>query len=1046
MDILKIGFEVLENTNKHINTNASSKANNSRVIGIENGSLGVDPNAYTITTNSLQGIAVSVSYQGHAEATGIRNEGIIRISQKGGIVIGRGNSRTLKDGDSTIAVGINSTGDKSAILFDGNGTLLGHAVATGQDNIGAFGVITSSVNADIGVQKIIGSVKATGVTTPEARGVSIGVSDIDDDTLAGNPPGLAVTTSGVAEIGKVYLGAGNDLIQATSSVAVTAQDGDEIFFAGANGIVVDGGTITELEELLATIGKDLTNFTGNDIEQIIDQLDTSLLDMGSGNDKLIADVKINASQLGVGDDDDLEVIADAIENAGTLLLGAGVDSVDLKVSVFSTIQGAKALAQGIDNSSVGILTALKLGSTDHVLFDMGSGNDVVTSESTASAVGDLAAADALGNQAIFVAGLGNDTFNLLAESRLTLGIRNDEVEQQESIADGIENRGRFFLDDPNSPEGGDDVVIATATAFGEGLQTRAQGIESREFFDAGAGNDLFTLTATAVTGPSAFAENLTHAAGLQTEQKTSGTFLLGNGDDTIIARGSAIGSDNLKTLAFGVTQVTPDDTVPGDSGLFDAGDGNDTIEGIATTSGASNNQVEAHGLLFTNALGGAGDDRFVGTANATAGNLATANGIRIGVSNDNVMANGERLREPLLLDNGQNVIESGILDLGVGQNIVTGRGSATMTSDGTSTLFNDVNGILVDVQSILTSGDGDNTITGSAETIDQGVGGGAFDFRALNALSADGIEIRGELSLGNGVDIITGMATGEATNSFLVVDGIDIGLGSTQNGIPVLASVDLNGGDNQLIGIATASASGDEAAVITAGIQSVGIIIFGSDDDRIVAESTSTVIGGKDGVRGSRADGLQNGLEFGGSITPATIKMGAGNDSIEALATATSTDSDAFAAGISQVEGSVISMDDGDDIIIAKAFAVSPKASDAYGIFGGTINTVNGNDQIIATSNFGPMKGGFGLGGGVIVDMGAGDDILSGFGEASVDGGEGIDTLQFDFSWEDFGIAGGSMGIVEHGMSFSLGGITMVATNFEVFTFAGAIMPTQGLT
>jgi hypothetical protein len=961
------------------------------------------------------------------------------------MVYGRSMAFTRQNGDETIAIGINSTGDKSAILFDDGGMLEGHAEATGQDNVGAFGVITSYLNADIGDQRIIGFAKATAVTTPEARSVSIGVSDIDDDTLAGNPPGLVVTTSGLAEVGKVYLGAGNDLIQATSSVTVAAQDGDALFFVGANGIVVDGGTVAQLTELLATIGKDLTNFTPSDIEQIIDQLDTSTLDMGCGNDKLISDVKIIASQLGVGDDDDLEVIADAIENAGTLLLGAGDDSVDLKVSVISTIQGAKALAQGIDNSSVGILTGLGLGLTDNVTFDMGSGDDVVTIESTASAVDDLAAADALGTQAIFVAGLGNDTFNLVAESRLTLGTRNDDVEQQESIADGIENRGKIFLDDPNSPEGGDDVIIATATAFGEGLQTRAQGIESREFFDAGAGNDLFILTATAVTGPGAFADNLTNSAGLQTEQVTSGSFLLGKGDDTIIARGTAIGSDNLETLAFGVTQVTPDATAPGDSGLIDAGEGNDTIEGIATASGASNNQVEAHGLLFTNALGGAGDDRFVGTANATAGNLATANGVRVGVSNDNVRANGERLREPLLPDNGQNVIESGILDLGAGQNIVTGHGSATTTSDGTSTLFNDVNGILVDVQSILTSGDGDHTITGSAETIDQGVGGGAFDFTALNANSADGIEIRGELSLGNGVDIITGMATGEATNSFVVVDGIDIGLGSTQNGIAVTPTIHLGHGNNQLLGTAVATASGDEAAVITAGIQSVGIIKSGSNHDLVKAESTSIVIGGKNGIRGSRADGLQNGLDFGGSITPGSICLGAGNDSIVASASAKGTDSDAFAAGISQVQGSVISMGDGDDIIKAKAFACSPKASEAFGIFGGTINTGNGNDQIIASSNFGPLKGGFGLGGGVIVNMGAGNDVLSGFGEARVDGGACIDTLQFDFSWKDFGIAGGSMGIVEHGRSFSLGGVTMVATNFEVFTFAGVNMPTQGL-
>lgn len=1042
------GFEALRKTAGRITGTATEAGvNDVNAIGVENGSLGSDHNSYRLSINPLgplHGTATAASQEGEAKATGVWNEGQVRLNGNNSRALGTATASTKQNGERTTAVGINSTGDGSSISFNASGTVEGRAKATGQDDVGAFGVIITNLKANNGSQRIIGTAKSTGVTTAEARAVSIGISDIDDDTLAGEDPSKAVTTSGVAEVGRVSLGAGDDLIQATSSVDIAAQDGDEIFFAGANALVVDGGTITQLEELLATIGKDLTNFTGSDVEQILDQLDTSSLDMGSGNDRIISGVKITAAQVGVGADEDLEIIADGIENAGNVKLGAGDDSVNLDVSVVSTIKGAKALAQGLDNSSVGILTGLKLGLTDNVTFDMGSGNDTLTSKAFASSVDDLSAADALGTQAIFIAGLGNDTLDLFAETSLTIEDASAR-EQQSSIANAIENRGKFFLDDPNSPKGGNDVVKAVAIAFGEGLQTRGEGIETREFFDAGAGNDLIIASGTAITSPTALAQNFTQASGLQTEQGVSGTFLLGAGDDQLIATGTAIGGSNLETLAFGVTQVNADKDGSASSGLFDAGAGADSIEGTATASGTANTQVEAHGLMFTNAFGGDGNDQFTGRAAATAGNLATSSGIRIGVSNDNVSINGVRLREPLLPDDKQATIEPGRFDAGAGDNIITGTGTAITTSDGVGVYFSDVNGILVDVQSTFATGAGNDTITGLARATDQGVGGGAFDFRALNALSADGIEVRGAFSTGAGNDIVTGTAAGQATNSFVVVDGIDIGLGSIQNGVPVVASVGLGEGNNQLLGTSAASASGAEASVITAGIQSVGTINAGSGDDSIVAESASFVTGGSLGIRGSRADGLQNGLDFAGSLRPAAINLDDGNDSIEAKASATSTDSDAFAAGISQVQGSMISMGGGDDLISAQAFAFSPKASEAFGIFGGTIDTGNGNDQVISSSNSGPLKGGLGLGGGVAINMGAGNDILLGFGEASVDGGTGIDILQFEFSRDDFDNAGGFMEIGNHGMSFSLGGVTLLAINFEIFQFADVSMSTQGL-
>ena len=69
--------------------------------------------------------------------------------------------------------------------------------------------------------------------------------------------------------------------------------------------------------------------------------------------------------------------------------------------------------------------------------------------------------------------------------------------------------------------------------------TIAEGIETLEFFDAGRGDDFFNLKGLAITGEGALADNLTQAAGLQTEQIDSGEFLLGDGDNAVSGRAIA---------------------------------------------------------------------------------------------------------------------------------------------------------------------------------------------------------------------------------------------------------------------------------------------------------------------------------------------------------------------------------------------------------------------------------------------------------------------------------------------------------------------------
>jgi len=1094
MPDFQIGFEVTEELNigrgKDVieEVAVASSDDRARAIGFENGRLGSDPTTYSVLTGNgkdkIVGDASATSDADRALAEGVRNEGTIELGNSKDAISGTATANTTQDGDLTFALGINSTGTGSIQGNNGKEEFLGFADASGQNDVGAFAILTTDLDGGRGDDLFAGEASASGISSTDARGVSVGFSDIDDDTTAGNLPGFAPTTSDFAETGKLLGGLGNDTVRGSADVTVAATDGDEIFFAGANGIAVDGGTIAQLEALLGPVvfgelidiqnGVITDGATINEVEEtiasILPQLETSTLDLGNGNDDLVASVTLDAAQDGVGADGDLEVIGDGIENAGSILLGDGADSVSSTVSVATTISGAKALADALDNSSVGIITGLLQEVNNQTLFDMGAGNDSFTSDIFASAVDDLAAADGLGNRGVFVAGAGDDIFNLEALSEfVATGV--DPAEQQEGIADGWENRSRVFLDDQEGQFAGDDSIIASATTSGNGVLTIAEGIESREFFDAGGGNDSFDLTASAtsepVNGVAVNPGNLTQAAGLQTEQIDSGEFYFGAGNDTVTASGTATATgENRATLAFGITQVTGDATNAEDVGLFDAGEGSNVLDGTANASGIGNSQVDAHGILFTQAVAGAGDDQFEGTATATGGNLATGNGVRVGMLEDN----------PVAPDDGEPLpTEAGEFNAGAGSNAIAGTGIANITSDGDNVVFADANGILVDKDSILTTGDDVDTIEGTATAADDGVGGGSF--ATSNALSADGVEVRGNLFTGGGDDIINGDGIGRATNSFVIAEGIDFGLGSTQNGIPVTPIIETGAGNDQIIGVGESSAVGDEAASIAAGVQTQGDFDTGAGNDLIQGSSTSEVVGGAQGIRGTvsdgvenrdsietadgddtidgtanaiaddftaEANGLRNGISNGVSgDAEGSINTGAGNDSVAVSASATSVNGDAIANGIGQEGDSSINLGEGDDAIVAFAEAFTTEGTArATGISGGNIDTGAGDDTVEASSNVGPLTGGTGFGEGTTISLGPGDDVLAGFGTAAVDGGvgdedNGGDRLKFEFTSDDFFSGGGSIQIMGSTQAlFAFGSELLESDNFELFEFA----------
>ena len=812
--------------------------------------------------DKVEGTATATSDTGEASANGVFNVGNIRLSGGADFLHGSATATTKNNGATTIATGINSTNGGSLRGGRNRDLVRGEATATGQDSVGAFAVLTTDLKTGGGNDIIEGTSIAEGISSTDARGISVGFSGIDDDTIA-NPENAdrSPTASNEAEVGEILTGGGNDVLEGNSYVNVEAEDGDEIFFAGANGIAIDGGTLRQLETLLNTLGKDLTNFNSEDIEQIIGLLEISTLNTGDSNDRLIADVVLNVSQNGSGADEDLEVIGDGIENAGDVSLGNGNDSINSTVSVTTTISGAKGLADALDNSSVGIITGLGLEANNETLFDLGAGNDSFTSDIFATAVDDLSAADGMSNRGVFVAGAGNDNFNLTARSKFVLQNEND-LEQQEGIADGWENRNVVFLDDREGVFAGNDSVTANATALGEGVLTIAEGLETRKFFDAGGGDDSFNLSGSATTGVGALADNLTQAAGLQTEQSQSGEFVLGEGNNSVVgnavAKSEAIaGTDDggerftPSTFAFGITQMTADGNNAKDAGSLTAGTGNDTLNGTSDATGKRD--VAAFGLLFSNANLGNGVNSLKGNATATSKVSALANGIAIG-TNDVFVKNNSVVDRDRINEKSGLVAEAGVLSTGADRDSI--EAVATANANGNTLVDSDANGISVEVNSILNTKAGADMIKAQATANSNGT---TTNPESEFAVLADGIENQGTLTTGSGDDSLT-------------AEGFTLGNGGT---------------------------------AIANGIDNRGFLNTGEDNDRITAKATTETVGGL-----ASAKAIEQNEQ-----ADSQIALGSGNDTIVAEAIAESDDEIEAIA----LSGGTIKAGDGADNIRARS-------------------------------------------------------------------------------------------------------------------------------
>ncbi|MFK0735481.1 MAG: hypothetical protein ACFKPT_24080 [Gloeotrichia echinulata GP01] len=337
----------------------------------------------------------------------------------------------------------------------------------------------------------------------------------------------------------------------------------------------------------------------------------------------------------------------------------------------------------------------------------------------------------------------------------------------------------------------------------------------------------------------------------------------------------------------------------------------------------------------------------------------------------------------------------------------------------------------------ILSGTAEAKISASAETVSQAIAIAqeadaiaiAEAFASINVkTTAVGIDnsagaiYTGRGNDGVGSDAIGGIsAVAVATvDTVAIVEGISEA--PTSQGLTAFAQA-----------IATSLA---KASITAIGIQNTGGILNTGDDSDSVRATAST---NRDKFETTSAFGfisvssIPNSQALAQAVANATasvsdkaiaidntkglITTGNGDDSIEAAALAFNK-----AIAIDNTRG-LISTGSGDDLIVANA-----TASESYGIFGGTIDTGNGHDRVIASS----------FGGGVNIKTREGNDFVEGFGNAKVEGGKGYDTLSLiAYNKDNFQISFGSGN--NNTVIFQLDGITMTTTGFEQFNFANNV-------
>ena len=916
------------------------------------------------------------------------------------------------DPDEAQAIGVeNATlGEASSgfvvQLKDGNDTISGTAIAAAAvpDADGVLNDVESLINMGRGDDTVRGA--AIAVSEAGGNGQEILVDGLENkgifltdegqDVIEG--VGISIANGAQAIAGGIDNG--RALLEQPAPFAppvFRTGRGDDTLVAVANAVSRDGSAVTDG---LSNVGLFSTDQGDDTIKAVATSKTT-----GSGADfRSVADAIDNRDRFLTGDDDDRIVAeAEAVGN-GLFATANGIDNIaTIKTGDGNDVVELSAIAQSTDNDS----EAAGLFNQDGAVVDLGKGQDTLIGSAEATAVG-VPNADGILNDVggLVDTGQGKDTVRGLAAVTSEAGGEGGEI-----LVDGLENKGTFLTGDD------DDFIEGVGTSTATGAQAIAGGIDN--------GRALLE----------------------QPDPFVPPVFRTGKGNDEVVAVAEATSVDGA-AVTDGFSNV----------GVFDTGRGNDTLTAEATSVSRGD---PAQGRSIADAIDnrdrltmGRGND--VIWADATVfgeGVFASANGID-NIADIDTGSGHDRIEAIALAEVVDNNADAVGIFNHAGASILTGKGNdlikgeATAINSGSDDLRTDVNGTLNDVGSSIDTGAGRDRLIGIATATFAGDG---------SITVTDGFENRSRVLTGAGADIIEARSTSTAVGAEAIAAGFDNGIGGSilvPGGLPELPILDTGRGDDQIL--VSGDAEATNGAAVSDGLENLGLIDTGDGSDLIDAASSSVSTADGPDVGEAISDGIDlrqgavlltgndddqifatalatgfgtaaiaNAIENNG-----TIDTGSDDDVIVAEATAIATDSHASANGILNGPEGVISTGAGDDLIEAHASATADGETATFGIFGGTIDTGQGNDQIITSS----------FGGGVRVNTGSGDDLVSGFGDATVDGGSGTDELAFDFSFDDFMTKGGMITPGDasiNEVSFALNDAVLQTTQFERFSFSG---------
>ena len=746
----------------------------------------------------------------------------------------------LIDGSATTAAAtVTFTGDGIGTFTDGINTVTFaeiERVETGAGNDTIFGGTGSeSIDGNDGDDTYIfgddfGNDTFRGGEGVETTGDTLdGTALTDGVTLTYTEDGGGTLTDGAgtmtfAEVEDIALGSGDDTVTGgTGNDSISLNDGDDSFAVldgfgtdtvdggtggETNGDTLDGSGLTTDATLALSTANDgtltsgantvsFTNFdsyaTGGGNDTITGSSDDDTIASNGGDDTFIvtAGTDTDTWDAGEGGETSGDVLdANALSDANTLTFnddGSGTLSSGTSTVQFQDVENVLT-GDGNDTitSSTGDETVISGAGDDTVILSDSFGNDSFDAGETGETSGDRLDASAL-TSGVTV------TFSDAESGTISDGSGTTSFTGFEHVETGTGNDTIIGSTDDDTivTNAGDDRIIL-ADGFGSDSISAGSGGETLgDTLDASAittdatvsfaGAEQGTLTANGSTADFDDIENIETGAGNDTVTSGSGddtvttnagddTFFVTNGfgNDTYNAgEGGEINGDRLDASALTSGVVV---TASGDGdGTLTQGGNSVTFTDVEQIETGSGDDTVAGGIGDDSIITGAGDDTIVlndefGTDTISGGETGETTGDQIDGSNltGDVTAN------------------------------LTGGGAGTLTQGANTATF-------IDIES-LTTGAGDDTVTGSSDADTVALGAGDDTYVVADGFGNDVVAF-GEGSENDGGDTLDASTiSGDATLSFTSADDGTFQVGSETLNFTDLENVETGSGNDTVTG------------------------------------------------------------------------------------------------------------------------------------------------------------------------------------------------------------------------------------------------------